>query len=931
MTLREFLDGQANDSKGFRARFHEKFSAALKAHGVKNQWSSIASELKKNHGLPLDLYNGFEGFGKNFSQGTSAEIYYRALLFYYAAVARDDARNRIAAELIEEFFPSSGWQVRQQIAPKPSGGIEGSEEPPGDAPSEVSGYTPSHDLPEQSAQESVEHPTAAPVALSRSQRLKRVSRRSVLALGIVVATAILAGAALHEGGLSVLFDSAIPEAEAAVHRAVEHRKNGRYDEALREFGKAAELGEAVAQAAVANMRFQGTGIAVDRSPSVISAALEADRELKRRTSSWFSRAAEAMYQRALLYLDGVGVPHDEKLGVKLLQDAIARGHSFALYSLARHYYDDPALACESLRLIRQAKREGVHAAAVYEPKFYYTGKCPDAPQDRGLALSRWRALADEGDPEAAYAVGWYYEFGEAGGDKNLAEAIAWYEKALKYESRQAQTQLGAALYDRAASKSDVDRAIRLLTQAAKQLHAPAEYMLGKAYRDGKGVEKDLKAAFEWFDRATKHGNAFARSELGWMYRTGTGVPSINLGLAKDYFEKSSGIDDGTANDNLGYMYEFGIGVEKNLNLAAKYYKSAAERGKYYSQYRMGIFLEKGISEPKNMNKAISYYEMADRGNFSDATERLGRIYRFGWGGVRRDYNKAVYYFQRLINTQKPIGHVNLGWMYFDGVLGSKNLEKAAEEFQKGIAGGVAWAQSSLAYLYLFGGDDWYDIEKAKPLCLASGNKSDECGQFCTGLIYFLEQSSNRTVTAEEAETKLLSSAEKGNKCSMILLGVGYASGEFPFDVTGEIWAPTHEDMAELWLRKSAETKFAQGQHTLAYFLHFYRHVPLREGSEVYSLLQASASMGNALSTCALVAYHNLNRDNPEHFFDLTRYVGKLVEMNLISKSEAGNALIRDGSFPYVRTPNSSASDVLGFSHGFLSRNDEGLDLQSLRP
>ena len=80
----------------------------------------------------------------------------------------------------------------------------------------------------------------------------------------------------------------------------------------------------------------------------------------------------------------------------------------------------------------------------------------------------WRPLADAGDLESQYNVGWMYANG-LGLNVNVLEAIRWWKKA------------------------------------AKKGHAPAKFSIGLAYLNGDGVKTDDEQAIEWMLSAASTG------------------------------------------------------------------------------------------------------------------------------------------------------------------------------------------------------------------------------------------------------------------------------------------------------------------------------------------------------------------------------------------------------------------------------------------
>ena len=100
---------------------------------------------------------------------------------------------------------------------------------------------------------------------------------------------------------------------------------------------------------------------------------------------------------------------------------------------------------------------------------YQKGKDAYLKRDYATALSEWKPLAEQGDAEAQYNLGWMYEAGE-GVTQDYAEAVNWFRKA------------------------------------AEQGNAGAQNNLGSRYILGKGVIQDIVLAHMWYDIAASNGN-----------------------------------------------------------------------------------------------------------------------------------------------------------------------------------------------------------------------------------------------------------------------------------------------------------------------------------------------------------------------------------------------------------------------------------------
>jgi len=123
------------------------------------------------------------------------------------------------------------------------------------------------------------------------------------------------------------------------------------------------------------------------------------------------------------------------------------------------------------------------------------------PYDQALAAWRrgeyatayrlWLPIADEGDPDAQFYLGYMSEYGQ-GAPRNSMEAIKWYRKA------------------------------------ADQEHAVAQFSLGMMYANGEGVPASDTEAAQWYRLAADQGLAGAQFDLGTLYAEGRGVPQDDV-------------------------------------------------------------------------------------------------------------------------------------------------------------------------------------------------------------------------------------------------------------------------------------------------------------------------------------------------------------------------------------------------------------------
>ena len=119
--------------------------------------------------------------------------------------------------------------------------------------------------------------------------------------------------------------------------------------------------------------------------------------------------------------------------------------------------------------------------------------------DYHTAVTLWRNLADQGEPEAQVFVGLAYANGW-GVKKNLDEATAWYMKAAEKNNSSGQFLLGLHYVTHSVNKYDLRVGIKWLKRAAAN--------------GDKGAIRFLKKAEKrnWFE-LLKNGQSLKRDEL----------------------------------------------------------------------------------------------------------------------------------------------------------------------------------------------------------------------------------------------------------------------------------------------------------------------------------------------------------------------------------------------------------------------------------
>ena len=260
-------------------------------------------------------------------------------------------------------------------------------------------------------------------------------------------------------------------------------------------------------------------------------------------------------------------------------------------------------------------------------------------------------------PEEQYCVGLEYATGRLG-ERDLAKASQWLEKAARGNFAPAKTVLGYHYEKGYGVQRDPQRAIALYREAATAGNADGAFNLGRAYQDGTGVEANQEEAMKWFRVAAARGNALAKKAIsdfsqGATFRGGQDEfeQGKKLYLAKDYagaaplFMRAAVLGNPMAELQLGYQNEFGEGMPENFTEAARWYAAAAEHGNATAQRNLGSLYENGKGVPEDWVQAARWYRASAEQADPKGELALGRCYEFGMG-VPQNRSQAVAWFQK---------------------------------------------------------------------------------------------------------------------------------------------------------------------------------------------------------------------------------------------------------------------------------------------
>jgi uncharacterized protein len=114
--------------------------------------------------------------------------------------------------------------------------------------------------------------------------------------------------------------------------------------------------------------------------------------------------------------------------------------------------------------------------------------------------------------------------------------------------------------------------------------------------------------------------------------------------------------------------------DKNMKKAKQYFKIASEYGDIKSNYNLATI----YSNNKQYKKAYPFFLKAARKNHPASQNKVGLFLLYGWG-IKKDYNKALHWFERAYFKNHYLPAVcNLSYMFANGYGAMFNFGRAAK-------------------------------------------------------------------------------------------------------------------------------------------------------------------------------------------------------------------------------------------------------------
>ncbi|KAJ6233256.1 sel-1-like protein [Anaeramoeba flamelloides] len=281
-----------------------------------------------------------------------------------------------------------------------------------------------------------------------------------------------------------------------------------------------------------------------------------------------------------------------------------------------------------------------------ESRSLYRKAIKKTKSDPKLSLYLFKLSASLGNPQAYYALGKMYLFGNNITKNHNCLAEYYFRKGASLGHTESLIALSFTL-STGKCQEEPDQALALI-----YLHIAADtkndyisnMILGYRYKGGIGVQKNCKQSAKYYSKVAKFVFELKKNE----------------------------------------KFENQIGLQKVIDHNSKKDQKKQEE------------------EKKKEEKKASFLQISTRPDDDNRMNLLGKIYKSGYGGVEMDYEKAIDYFTKSAERGNIEAKTNLGNMKLFGTGTEKNYTEAFQLFSEASEGGNAMAMNNLAVLYQYG-------------------------------------------------------------------------------------------------------------------------------------------------------------------------------------------------------------------------------------
>ncbi len=325
----------------------------------------------------------------------------------------------------------------------------------------------------------------------------------------------------------------------------EHQKQEHYEEAVKNYKLASELGSQCAKYHL-NCMYYGQGIEYDPTQIVSWKQIHLNDDDIRELLTFYGESEYNSY-----------IQNNIGLLYKIYKDDMEKALLWYNRSAAQNY----VLAQTNL------------------------GSCYKEIGDCDRARVWYLLAANNGCPMAQCSLGKNYQNGN-GVVVDYKEAYKWYLMSANQGYVIAQSNLGYLYLYGLGVEKDYEQALLWFGLAISQNDIVAQCNLGNMYENGWGLEQDYNIAMNIYLLAANKGEPVAYNAIGWLYENGLGV-SVNYEEASRWYLLGAEKGNSSAQNNLATLhYDLKIykdlGSHYNYDQAHKWYSSFDKKVQHYS-------------------------------------------------------------------------------------------------------------------------------------------------------------------------------------------------------------------------------------------------------------------------------------------------------------------------------------------------------------
>lgn len=474
-----------------------------------------------------------------------------------------------------------------------------------------------------------------------------------------------------------------------------------------------------------------------------------------------------LFQTALRYYRGDGVPVSEKEGLAYVKKAAKAGYPPAINHLGYCHQNGLGFLFKNDRKALLYYQEAAEAGYVPAMFNFATLKVTRRPDDGWEEAIPWFekaahskledfdaseeewGLYNASMAEANKRLGHYYLDAGAEGDK--AKACAYFERGAALGNLNAQLNSARCYAIGIGVAVDLDKAEQFIENASRNLATRArqnseesftariispneayaleedalklgrklvedmQVNIARELAESDEIENNPEGALIWFQKAAEAGNKFAATRVGIFWLQGY-APGVSEEEAVEKLLASAAINHLEAHHALGCYYAHTI-EEPDLEEARKHFESAAEGGFYDSARALQdphlksrpVFLHTTLERARKAYQSTKETDAIDLA----ALYSVAMDHWMGWGDTAMDRTTAAKLFQQGAERNHPHALYYTALAYFYGYLNDLNLgtlflaktsDKSLQLFLQAAERGSTDALYMLGILHLYGYD-----------------------------------------------------------------------------------------------------------------------------------------------------------------------------------------------------------------------------------